>query len=177
MNRNNLQDLVSTFNPNNMQSNYSSWDQRDQEQEFLQQNSHVDRFNSNQGQNGNNNYFPPNVDIEMPLCNCNIPSGLYTSRQERSAGQMFYSCSRSNNEKCDFFQWRDPTFRPPDANGNAGPVVLGSTKNHHYELKHRFGHNNFRQGQLQCVEAALSGKDVFCLMPTGGGKSVVYQVS
>ena len=35
---------------------------------------------------------------------------------------------------------------------------------------------NHREGQKECIEAALSGRDVFCLMPTGGGKSVVYQV-
>jgi superfamily II DNA helicase RecQ len=44
------------------------------------------------------------------------------------------------------------------------------------EIRQRFGHVGFRQGQLECVEAAMAGRDVFCLMPTGGGKSVVYQV-
>ena len=51
-----------------------------------------------------------------------------------------------------------------------------SNKNHKTELFHRFGHVNYRLGQLECVEAALQGRDVFCLMPTGGGKSVVYQL-
>jgi superfamily II DNA helicase RecQ len=44
------------------------------------------------------------------------------------------------------------------------------------EMKSMFGHNGFRVGQRECVEAALNGRDVFCLMPTGGGKSVVYQL-
>lgn len=51
-----------------------------------------------------------------------------------------------------------------------------SNKNHKTELFQRFGHLNYRLGQLECVEAALQGRDVFCLMPTGGGKSVVYQL-
>lgn len=111
---------------------------------------------------------------EVPFCDCNMPCVSLTSRQERSAGQMFFTCSNSTN-KCGFFQWQDPLFKP--SNNAATEVVhSGDIKNPRYELKHRFGHNDFRQGQLQCVEAALSGKDVFCLMPTGGGKSVVYQV-
>jgi ATP-dependent DNA helicase RecQ len=44
------------------------------------------------------------------------------------------------------------------------------------ELHKRFGHKEFREGQFSCVNAALQGRDVFCLMPTGGGKSVIYQV-
>ena len=44
------------------------------------------------------------------------------------------------------------------------------------ELKRVFGHREFRHGQKSCVEAAMSRQDVFCLMPTGGGKSLVYQL-
>ena len=54
--------------------------------------------------------------------------------------------------------------------------MTGDLKNYHLEMKRMFGHNGFREGQRQCVEAALLGRDVFCLMPTGGGKSVVYQL-
>ena len=44
------------------------------------------------------------------------------------------------------------------------------------ELLRVFGHRNFRPGQMDCIDAALGDRDVFCLMPTGGGKSIVYQL-
>lgn len=43
-------------------------------------------------------------------------------------------------------------------------------------LKEYFGHTSFREGQESVVEALLSGRDALCIMPTGAGKSVCYQI-
>jgi len=39
-----------------------------------------------------------------------------------------------------------------------------------------FGHPDFRPGQAEAIEAALSARDAIVLLPTGSGKSVCYQV-
>ena len=39
-----------------------------------------------------------------------------------------------------------------------------------------FGLKKFRPGQREVVEAIAAGKDVMCVMPTGGGKSLCYQL-
>lgn len=43
-------------------------------------------------------------------------------------------------------------------------------------LKKYFGHSAFRQGQEALIDCLLSGKDALGIMPTGGGKSLCYQV-
>lgn len=43
-------------------------------------------------------------------------------------------------------------------------------------LQHHFGYEIFRQGQAQIIEQTLHGQSSLCVMPTGGGKSICYQI-
>ena len=47
----------------------------------------------------------------------------------------------------------------------------------HKALKRHFGFDSFKNNQEAVISSLLDGKDVFVLMPTGGGKSMCYQLS
>jgi ATP-dependent DNA helicase RecQ len=43
-------------------------------------------------------------------------------------------------------------------------------------LKAVFGFDSFREGQRDVVDSVLAGQDVLAVFPTGGGKSLLYQL-
>lgn len=53
---------------------------------------------------------------------------------------------------------------------------MSDTSKIHEALKFHFGFDTFKGNQLEIISSLLDGDDVFVLMPTGGGKSLCYQL-
>lgn len=43
-------------------------------------------------------------------------------------------------------------------------------------LQTYFGYSSFRKGQKEAIHSLLDGENIVCIMPTGGGKSICYQI-
>lgn len=43
-------------------------------------------------------------------------------------------------------------------------------------LETHFGYSSFRNGQERAIQSVLAGENTICVMPTGGGKSICYQI-
>ena len=46
----------------------------------------------------------------------------------------------------------------------------------HTKLKEHFGFEQFREHQEDIIQTVISGKDAVAIMPTGGGKSICFQL-
>jgi ATP-dependent DNA helicase RecQ len=64
---------------------------------------------------------------------------------------------------------------PPDGRQD-GVAVADSHAANLEGLLGRFGLRAFRPGQQEVIQSVLEGQDCLCIMPTGGGKSLCYQL-
>jgi len=68
--------------------------------------------------------------------------------------------------------------QPPDQSAGIIPAMASAPPRDTLldALSFHFGHTAFRTGQREVVEAVLAGHDAVVVMPTGGGKSLCYQL-
>ncbi|MEK7227071.1 MAG: DNA helicase RecQ [Bacteroidota bacterium] len=64
------------------------------------------------------------------------------------------------------------------SNGAVSPIAIGSKKriDLHKSLQEFFGFSKFKGTQEKAIESLMAGHDTFVIMPTGGGKSLCYQL-
>jgi len=54
--------------------------------------------------------------------------------------------------------------------------MVATNQNLHEALQHHFGFDKFKGNQEAIIQSILGGNDTFVIMPTGGGKSLCYQL-
>lgn len=127
-------------------------------------------------------------DVVAPMCLRHAEACvLLTAKKGRNAGRGFFKCARPRLGQCDFFKWADeiPTADGGDGDGAGGGVetawcsaqaVLPEADVGVDDVPSSvFGMEGWRPGQRSALVRLMGGQSTLAVLPTAGGKSLIYQ--
>jgi len=118
------------------------------------------------------------LNIEEPVCNL---ISDYATDQSTSAVFISFAHEITTDLPTFYVQNIYFPFHIANSSFSAPPLIEGlekpEVKDLKYFLQYLFRKPDFWEGQYDGITRALQGKDALLLLPTGGGKSLVYQLA
>lgn len=118
----------------------------------------------------NINVFEDEAMLPLRQNNINIKIDIFKRWDDSIKETNVYNIRTDFDDTADYFniKVKDPVVYSINSNTHQ--------KNLEFLLENIFGYTNFNDGQLDIIINCLNGEDTVGLLPTGGGKSLIYQM-